>query len=106
MGPVLVVVFAPECELLPRVSKAEEHLHVQALVAQLPVERFDVAVFDWPSWPDEVQMHTIRVGPESIARLADSVPMSTVIESDLFRRSASRVQVTQLCRHADINTRA
>jgi hypothetical protein len=92
MGPVLVVVFAPECELLPRVSKAEEHLHVQALVAQLPVERFDVAVFDWPSWPDEVQMHTIRVGPESIARLADSVPMSTVIESDLFaaQRAACR----------------
>jgi hypothetical protein len=48
---VVIVVVEPDSQLAPGIGQAEEHLHVQALVAQPSVEALDVAVLDGPPWP-------------------------------------------------------
>ena len=58
--PVVVVVVQPDSQLAAGIGETEEHLHVQALVTQLPVEALDVAVFDRSPWPDEVQMYSVQ----------------------------------------------
>ena len=60
---VVVVIAPPEVQLPSSVGQVEEHLHVQAFVAQPTVEALDITVLDRPPWPDEVQMHTVTVGP-------------------------------------------
>ena len=66
---MMVVVAPPEVQLPTSVGQVEEHLDVQALVAQLAVEALDVAVLHRPPWADEVQMHTVPIRPV-IQRLA------------------------------------
>jgi len=61
---MVVVIVKPKCQLATGIGQGEEDLHVQALVAQPAVEALDVAVLHGPSWPDEVQMHTVAVGPQ------------------------------------------
>src|ERR1700722_8713412 len=56
--PVLVVVPSPQMQLSSGIGEGEEHLHVQALVAQLAVERFDIAVLDRLARAAEVQRNT------------------------------------------------
>jgi hypothetical protein len=67
------------------IGEGEEHLHVQALVAQLAVERFDIAVLDRLARADEVQMNTVLVGPV-IQRLAGE--LAPVVDRDRLRRTA------------------
>src|ERR1700728_363466 len=61
---VMVVIVVPEGQLAASIGQREEDLHVQALVAQSPVEALDIAVLDRPSRPDEIQMHAVPVSPE------------------------------------------
>ncbi len=61
---MVVVVFAPQLELVPRFGEREEDLHVQVFVSQLAVEALDVAFLDRPSRADEAQVHAVRVGPQ------------------------------------------
>ena len=60
---MVVVVAPPEVQLPACIGQVEEHLYVQAFVAQSPVEALDVAVLDRPAWTDEVQVHTVPIGP-------------------------------------------
>ena len=58
---MVVIVPPPEMQLATSVGQGEEDLHVQALVPQLAVERFDIAVLDRLARPDEVQMHAVVI---------------------------------------------
>lgn len=59
---MVVVVLQPALELPPGIGQRKKDLHVQALVPQLAVKAFDIAVLDRPSRPDEVQVYAVRVG--------------------------------------------
>jgi hypothetical protein len=61
---VMVVVAAPEMQLPPSVGQSKEDLHVQALVAQLAVEAFDIPVLDRLAREDEVEVNAVLVSPE------------------------------------------
>ena len=60
---MLVVVPTPRFDLRPDVGEREELMHVQALVAQAPVEGLDVGVFHGFAGPDEVELHATPIGP-------------------------------------------
>ena len=61
--PHLVVVLAPALELVTHVGEREEHLHVQALIAQPSVKGFDIAVLDRLARPDEVEVYAVLICP-------------------------------------------
>ncbi len=93
VGSVFVVVSAPSLQLFAGVCKAHEPMGVQALRAQLAVERFDEAVVCRLSWPGEIQGDRIGISPEiEVARdeLAaiinpDRLGVADLI-ADLFQR--------------------
>lgn len=93
VGSVFVVVSAPSLQLFAGICKAHEPIGVQALRAQLDVERFDEAVVCRLSWPGEIQDDRIGISPEiEVARdeLAaiinpDRLRIADLI-ADLFQR--------------------
>jgi hypothetical protein len=86
---VVVVVLAPQGQLVTSISQGEEDFHVQALIAQLAVEALDIAVLDRLARPDEIQVHSVLVGHRSIAFEANSVPLSTVIDCRVPRSATT-----------------
>jgi len=66
-------------QLAASVGQGKEYLHVQTLVAQLAVEAFDITVLQWLTWPDEIQMHAVLVGPQ-VHRLARE--LGPVVDGD------------------------
>jgi hypothetical protein len=71
--PVVVVVVEPESQLPGGIGQAKEHVHIQTLNTQPSVEALNLAALGRPSWPNEIQMHSVRVRPVIIALLANSV---------------------------------
>lgn len=61
--PHLVIIVTPPRELVAHIADREEHFHVQTLVAQSAVERFNVAILDRLPRPNEIQLYTILIGP-------------------------------------------
>ena len=61
--PYLVIVLAPDLDLAPCVSKMSKPMSAQALVAKLPIEALDEAVFDRLARADEVELDTTLIGP-------------------------------------------
>src|SRR6185437_5448714 len=59
----LVVIDPPAFDGLPRIVQSEEPVFVEALLAELAMEAFDVAVLHRPSWCDEVQCDLVLIGP-------------------------------------------
>jgi len=92
VGALVVVVAPPEMQLPPGVGQVEEHLHVQALVAELAVEALDVAVLHWPAWADEVQMHSVPVRPV-IERLTRE--LRSVVHGDRLRHATLQQRLVQ-----------
>jgi hypothetical protein len=90
----MVVVAPPEIQFPPRIGQVEEHLHVQALVAQLAIEAFDEAVLHRSSWPDEVQVHTVSISPV-VQRLRRE--LGAVVHGDRLRRTALHQRLVQRC---------
>ena len=60
VGAMLVVVEASGFDLPPGVLERDELMHVQALVAQAPVEGFDVGVLHRGPSPGERQVRSLR----------------------------------------------
>ena len=85
----MVVVVAPAVELLARIGQTEEDLHVQAFVAQLAVETLNVAVPDRLARPDEVQMHSVLIGPQVPCLTSE---LRSVIDGDRLRRASNTVR--------------
>src|SRR5262245_38573372 len=54
--PALIVVDPPRLDLQLRISHRPELMHVQTLIPQPAVERFNESIFDRFAWPDEVQL--------------------------------------------------
>jgi hypothetical protein len=72
-----VVVSAPGFDSLACIVETDERMLVQTFFAQSAVEAFDVRVFHWLAWTDELQLDAMFVRP-GIERLADdSGPLST-----------------------------
>ena len=93
----MVVVVQPESQLAPGVGQAEEHLHVQALVAQSSVEALDVAVFDRPSGLDVVQCDFVFVSPP-IRGLESE--LGAVVDDDPRWKFALYLKSVQYSHHA------
>jgi hypothetical protein len=62
---------SPGLDLLDRVDRTREPVHVQALVANLPGEDLDEAALPGLARPDEGQLHTLLERP-TIRRSAKS----------------------------------
>jgi len=58
-----VVIDPPRLDLAPRFVDRQELVDVQALVAQLAVERLDEPVLRRPSRSDEVKRDAAAIGP-------------------------------------------
>jgi len=84
----------PESQLATGIGQAEEHLDVQALVAQSPIEALNVAVLDRPSLPDEIQVHSVCVCPLVHGLTGELGP---VINGDRLRRPAAGKDLIQRC---------
>ena len=69
---MVVVVLTSQRQLVASVGHTEEDLHVQAPVAQSAVEALDITVFDGSSWPNEVRVHCVPIGPQIHRRLHPS----------------------------------
>ena len=74
----MVVIIAPVGQEAPGVGEPQEPVLIQALVPQLPVEAFDVAVLRRLARLDEVQLDAVLVGP-LIQRPADE--LGAIVES-------------------------
>jgi len=59
----VVVIHPPRFDLPPRILDRQELIGVQTLIAQLPVEGLDEAVFYGLPTPDEVEQYTPLVRP-------------------------------------------
>jgi hypothetical protein len=59
----MVVVAAPVFQFFPSIGEMEKDFPIQTFVPQPAVETLDVAVLNWVSGPDEVELHTSIVGP-------------------------------------------
>jgi hypothetical protein len=55
----LVVVLTPQLEFFTDIGQREEYLHIQTLVAQPAVERFNIAIFRRFARPNEIQLYAI-----------------------------------------------
>ena len=84
---MMVVVTAPELELPPDLCDAEENFYVQALVAQSSVERFNVAVLNRVSGPNEIWMYSVQIQP-MIHSLAGE--LSSIVHGDRLGCTAVR----------------
>src|SRR6202051_1692716 len=58
-----VVSDPPAFDGLPRIVQSEEPVFVEALLAELAMEAFDVPVLHRPSWCDEVQCDLVLICP-------------------------------------------
>src|SRR4026209_2016003 len=74
-----IVVFAPRVQDELCFDDRPEDVAVQAFVAQLASEAFDERVLHGLARSNEVEAHAVRIGQESIARLTNSLPLSTVV---------------------------
>ncbi len=61
--PDLIIIVTPPRELVAHIAEGEEDLHVQTLVAQSTVERFDIAILDRLAGADESELNTVLIGP-------------------------------------------
>ena len=59
----MIVIISPSLQHRPYFIQRREFVHIQALVSQSPVERFDEAVLGRLSWPYEVELHPSKVAP-------------------------------------------
>src|SRR5208282_3409582 len=59
----LIVVAAPVFQFFPSIGEMEKDFPIQTFVPQPAVETLDVAVLNWATGPDEVELHTSIVGP-------------------------------------------
>lgn len=59
-SPIIVIV-SEELNDLVGIFNRVELIHVQALVSKPSVETFYVRVFNWLSWPDELQFYIVLV---------------------------------------------
>ena len=57
--PHLVVILAPQLEFFTDISQRKEYLHIQTLVPQPAVERFNIAIFHRLARPNEIQLYAI-----------------------------------------------
>jgi len=76
----------PQAQLAAGIGQGEKDFDIQALVAQPAVEALNVSVLHCPTWPDEVQMNTVGVGPE-IHRFGGK--FGAVVQGDRLRRPSA-----------------
>ena len=81
----MVVIMAPQGQLATGIGQGKKDFHVQALIAQPAVEALDIAVFDRLARTDEVQVHSVVIGPQ-IHRL--TCELGSVIDGDRLRRAS------------------
>lgn len=72
MGPIGVVFDPPVFYKLLGLLEAHEIVLVKALLPELPIEGFDIAVLNGLAGPDEVELHAVAVSP-FIQGLADEL---------------------------------
>src|ERR1017187_6094949 len=58
-----VVIDSPVFDGFPRIVQSEKPVLVEAFLAELAMEAFDVTVLHRPSWCDEVQCDLVLIGP-------------------------------------------
>ena len=56
VGPIVIVVHAPRFDAAYGVVERHDLMHVQAFVAQAPVEGFDVGIVGGRAWPREIEL--------------------------------------------------
>jgi hypothetical protein len=77
--PIFVVVLAPVFDRLPRVSKGEKPILIQALLPQSAVEAFDKSIVCKLSWPAELEFHAVMMS-SGVERLGDE--LAAVVDFD------------------------
>jgi len=100
--PHPVVVEPPVCDGFPGVVQRQEPVLVQAFLAELAVERFDVSVLHGASRGDEVQRHLILIGPlvQHLRR-----ELGAMIDDDPLRQTVLQPQLFQHAHHAQCQQR-
>ena len=91
---MVVVVAPPQIQLPTCIGQVEEHLHVQALVAQLAVEALDVTVLYRSARTDEVQVHTVAIRPVVEGLTGE---LCSVVDSDRLRCTSLQHHLVQRC---------
>src|SRR5260221_7008507 len=86
---VLIVVPSKRIDLLRRVLKRREPVHVQTLLSEPPVERFDRGIVGRLSPTTEIQDDLVRIRPE-IHRRADK--FGAVVAVDPLRQSTRKTE--------------
>ena len=61
MRPIVVVVEAPLFDLPPSVIETREPVEIEAVVAELPIEALDEAVFDGLAWTNECELDVLEL---------------------------------------------
>jgi DNA-binding CsgD family transcriptional regulator len=61
MRPIVVVVEAPLFDLPPSVIETCEPVEIEAVVAGLPIEALDEAVFDGLAWTNECELDVLEL---------------------------------------------
>src|SRR5258705_915327 len=97
MRTLLVVIFAPVFDLLPRVSQARKPVGIQTFIAQPAVEAFHVRVLHRLSWLNELQPHSTFFAPRS---QRSATKFRSIVEDDRFRKSTLLRHSIQHAAHA------
>lgn len=71
---------------VPGVGEVEEHVDIEAFVAESLVEALNEAVLGRPAWPDEVQLHAVLVRPDVHGTAAE---LRAVVQGDGQWQSAA-----------------
>jgi hypothetical protein len=61
--PFGVVIDPPRLDALARIGQREEPAGIETLSPDTGVEGFDESIVGWRSWPGEVQLNTVQIGP-------------------------------------------
>src|SRR6185312_13329108 len=84
MRTLLVVIFAPAFDFLPRVFQAREPVRVQTFIPQPPVEAFYICVLRWLARLNVFQANTTLLAPGSQCSTAK---LRSLVQHNGFRQS-------------------
>src|SRR5215470_12685220 len=93
MWPLFVVLLQPLFRLLTNFFQALKHEHVEHCFAVAAIESLDEAVLHWFAWFDELQSHSMVLGPFSQSQGNE---FRTIVDSELERIAALRGYLVKL----------
>ena len=108
MWPEVVVIEAPVLDDSSSISEIREPVEIQAFIPKLSIEALDKTVFDRSAWPDESQLHTIRVCPLvkgfacELRSVVNDYPLRQSLDQPLVCRADPRLMTEATMRSCEV----